>query len=153
MLEKIIAFAKGETMSKTLIETFNNDIKDAMKAKEKEKLQALRYMKSMLMENATSKKPTEEMDVIVKHYKKLKESLENYPVDHPMAIQTVVELEIVASYMPKQLSEEEVKEIIKNIASSLDRPNMGMIMKELQTQIKGRFDGKLASDLVKAALS
>lgn len=132
-----------------MIDVLNNDIKTAMKAKEKEKLQALRYMKSMLMENATSKKPVEEMDVIVKHHKKLKESLENYPADHPMAIQTVEELKVVEEYLPKQLSQEEVVSIIKEIIANNEGANMGVVMKELQPQIKGRFDGKLASQLVK----
>lgn len=132
-----------------MIDTLNSDIKDAMKAKEKEKLQALRYMKSMLMENATSKKPTEEMDVIVKHHKKLKESLENYPADHPMAIQTKAELIVVESYLPKQLTQDEVVAIIKDIIAKNEGANMGLVMKELQPQIKGRFDGKLASQLVK----
>ncbi len=152
MLRRNNAFAKGEAMSDKLIDTLNSHIKDAMKAKEKEKLQALRYMKSMLMENATSKKPIQEMDVIIKHHKKLKESLENYPAEHPMAIQTTAELDFVATYLPQQLSEEDVKTIITNIKSSLDKPNMGAIMKELQPQIKGRFDGKRASDMVKEAL-
>lgn len=135
-----------------MIDVLNNDIKDAMKAKEKEKLQALRYMKSMLMENSTSKKPVAEMDVIVKHHKKLKESLENYPADHPMAVQTVAELKIVEAYLPQQLSQDEVVGIIKEIISNNEGANMGAVMKELQPQIKGRFDGKLASQLVKENL-
>jgi len=135
-----------------IIDVINNDIKEAMKAKEKDKLQALRYVKSMLMENSTSKKPTSEMDVIVKHHKKLKESLENYPSDHPMAIQTVRELEVVASYLPQQLTEEEVIHLIKEIIASESSPQMGIVMKGLQPQIKGRFDGKLASQLVNKIL-
>lgn len=135
-----------------MLEQLNQDIKSAMKNKEKEKLQALRYMKSMLMENATSKKPTAEMDVIVKHHKKLKESLENYPADHPMAIQTTAELEVVQTYLPQPLTEEEVQKIIDTIKAGLEQVNMGAIMKELQPQIKGRFDGKKASQMVKDSL-
>jgi uncharacterized protein YqeY len=135
-----------------MIDVLNNDIKVAMKAKEKEKLQALRYMKSMLMENSTSKKPVAEMDVIVKHHKKLKESLENYPADHAMAIQTVAELKIVEAYLPQQLSKDEVVGIIKDIIANNEGANMGVVMKELQPQIKGRFDGKMASQLVKENL-
>lgn len=138
---------------KSMVEVLNGDIKEAMKAKEKEKLQALRYMKSMLMENTTSKKPIGEMDVIIKHHKKLKDSLENYPKDHPMVAQTEKELEVISAYLPKQLSEDEVVKIIDSIKAGLDNPNMGAIMKELQPQIKGKFDGKRASELVKAALN
>lgn len=136
-----------------MIDILNNDIKEAMKAKEKEKLQALRYMKSMLMENATSKKPVPEMDVIVKHHKKLKEGLANYPAEHPMALQTKKEIVVVEAYLPKQMTEEEVVALIESIKVGLESPNMGAIMKELQPQVKGKFDGKRASDLVKAALN
>ncbi len=136
----------------SLLDQLNQDIKAAMKNKEKEKLQALRYMKSMLMENATSKKPTAEMDVLVKHHKKLKESLENYPADHPMAVQTTAELEVVQTYLPQPLTEAEVQKIIDEIKAGLDQVDMGAIMKELQPRIKGRFDGKKASQMVKDAL-
>ena len=131
----------------------NDDIKVAMKAKEKEKLQALRYLKSMLMENSTSKKPSSEMDVIVKHHKKLKDGLTTFPADHPMHAQTLNELKFVEVYLPAQLSEEEVQAIIEEIKAANDKPNMGVIMKELQPRIKGKFDGKKASDMVKAALA
>lgn len=143
----------SENTEKKMIDILNGDIKDAMKAKEKEKLQALRYMKSMLMENATSKKPIEEMDVIIKHHKKLKDGLENYPTDHPMAIQTQAEIKVVETYLPQPLSQDDVIAIIKGIVETNPGANMGLVMKELQPQIKGRFDGKIASQLVKENLN
>ena len=136
-----------------MIDTINQDIKTAMKAKEKEKLQALRYIKAMLMENSTSKNPTSEMDVIIKHHKKLKDGLTNYPAEHPMAVQTKEEIKVVETYLPQPLTEQEVIDLITQIKSGLEKPNMGAIMKELQPQVKGRFDGKKARDLVKAALA
>tara|TARA_Y100000296_G_C4995674_1_gene167620 strand:+ start:92 stop:514 length:423 start_codon:yes stop_codon:yes gene_type:complete len=140
-------------MENKLSEQINDDIKTAMKSKDKDALQALRYVKSMLMENATSKKPIAELDVVIKHHKKLKDSLENFPADHPMHQQTLKEIDIIGKYLPQQLSEEEVKKIIEDIKAGLDTPNMGAIMKELQPQIKGRFDGKKASQMVKEALA
>ena len=135
-----------------MLDQLNADIKEAMKAKEKEKLTALRYVKSMIMENNTSKKPVSEMDVVIKHHKKLKDSLENFPEGHPMIEQTKNEITIIGAYLPKQMSEQEVIDLIESIKSGLDNVNMGAIMKELQPQIKGKFDGKRASELVKAAL-
>jgi uncharacterized protein len=135
-----------------MLERLNQEIKEAMKAKEKEKLQALRYMKSMLMENSTSKKPAPEMDVIVRHHKKTKEAIESYPDGHDMKVAAQFEIKIIEAYLPQQLSEEEVIEIINTIKSSLEKPNMGAIMKELQPKIKGQFDGKKASELVKNSL-
>lgn len=136
-----------------MIEQLNSDIKEAMKAKHKEKLTALRYLKSMIMENNTSKKPSSEMDVAIKHHKKLKESLVNYPDGHDMKAQIENEIEIIGNYLPQQMTEQEVSNIIEKIKTSHENPNMGAVMKELQPQIKGRFDGKKASQMVKDALS
>lgn len=139
-------------MENKLLDQINADIKEAMKAKEKERLQALRYLKSMLMENSTSQKPVPEMDVVIKHDKKLKDSLQNFPEEHPMHQQTLLEIKVMEKFLPQPLSEEEVQNLINNIKSKLDSPNMGAIMKELQPQIKGRFDGKKASQMVKDSL-
>lgn len=136
-----------------MIEELNTLIKEALKAKQKERLTALRYLKSLLMENKTSTKPIEEMDVVIKHHKKLVDSLQNFPKDNPMYAQTENEITIIAEFLPKQLTEAEVKDLIQKIVSSLDAPNMGAVMKELSPQIKGKFNGKQASDLVKAALN
>ncbi len=139
-------------MENKLIDQINQDIKEAMKAKQKESLQALRYLKSMLMENSTSSKPIAEIDVVIKHDKKLKDSLVNFPPEHPMHQQTLQEIEVMKKFLPRPLTQEEVQEIIEGIKSNLESPNMGAIMKELQPQIKGRFDGKLASQMVKDSL-
>ncbi len=142
--------AKKEKMM--MIERLNTDIKEAMKAKEKERLEALRYLKSMLMENKTSKKPKDEMDVVISHVKKLRDSLENFPEGNPIREKTINEIDFLAVYMPSQLSEADVKSLIQEIMSKHDAPNMGAIMKELTPQIKGRFDGKLANQFVREAL-
>lgn len=135
-----------------MLDQLNTDIKQAMKERDKERLQALRYMKSMLMENNTSKKPIPEMEVIIKHHKKLKDSLEMYPDGHPMKDQAALEIGIIETYLPKQLSEEEVSKLIDQIVGELDNPNMGAVMKELSPKIKGKFDGKKASQLVNQKL-
>ncbi|MBT7610990.1 MAG: GatB/YqeY domain-containing protein [Bacteriovoracaceae bacterium] len=135
-----------------MLNRLNKEIKEAMKAKEKEKLQALRYMKSMLMENSTSKKPVPEMDVIVRHHKNTKEAIESYPDGHDMKVIAQLEITIIETYLPKQLCKDEVQAIINTIKADLENPNMGAIMKELQPKIKGQFDGKKAADLVKNSL-
>jgi len=135
-----------------MIEQLNNDIKTAMKSKDKVKLDALRYLKSMLMENATSKSPSPELDVVVKQQKKLQEAIDMYPVGHDLRDKAVAELAVVAEYLPKPLSKDEVEGIIKTIISGLENPNMGAVMKELTPQIKGRFDGKLASTMTNEML-
>ena len=60
-----------------LKDQISEDIKSAMKAKDKIKLNVLRYLKKLFIENDTSKKPQNEMDIIVGHQKKIKESIES----------------------------------------------------------------------------
>lgn len=136
-----------------MLDTINQDIKTAMKEKNKDKLQALRYLKAMMIENSVSKAPIPEIDVLVSHHKKLKDSLKNFPDGHHIKLQTEAELAFLEPYLPAPLSEQEVIIMINNIKATSEATNMGGIMKELQPMIKGRFDGKKASELVKASVS
>lgn len=136
----------------SLQEQISKDIIGAMKNKEKEKLEALRYLKSLFIQNNTAVKPTDDQSVLISHVKKLQDSLSSFPDGNEIKIKTQKEIEIISQYMPKPLTQNEVEMIIKTIKAKLEKPNMGDIMKELTPQIKGKFDGKLASDLVKQSL-
>jgi uncharacterized protein YqeY len=92
------------------------------------------------------------MDVLIKHVKKLKDSLENFPEGNELRLKTEKEIAALADYMPKQLSEAEVKGFIQEIIAKTPGINAGLVMKELSPKIKGQFDSKLANELVKAAL-
>ncbi|MBY0415623.1 MAG: GatB/YqeY domain-containing protein [Bdellovibrionales bacterium] len=135
-----------------MFEQITEDIKKAMFAKDKDRLDALRYFKAMLIENKTSKAPIAEMDVLIKHVKKLKDSLENFPEGNAIRAKTEVEISVLADYMPKQLDEATVKGFIQEIVSKNPGINAGLVMKELSPKIKGQFDSKIANELVKAAL-
>lgn len=136
-----------------LFEQINEDIKQAMLKKEKEKLDALRGLKALFIENKTSKSPIAEMDVLINCVKKLKGSLESFPDGHEIKLKTEREIEILSHYMPKQLTSDEVKNIISEIIKNTPGANQGIVMKELTPKIKGQFDGKAASELVKSLLS
>ncbi|MBD66650.1 MAG: hypothetical protein CME62_15685 [Halobacteriovoraceae bacterium] len=129
----------------------SKEIIAAMKAKDKTRLNVLRYLKKLFIENDTSKKPIAEEDIVIGHAKKIKDSLQLYQ-DGPQKDEIQAELVVLAEYLPSQLSEDDVKQMIEDIKSSQDNPNMGSIMKELSGQIKGRFDGKKATELVKSSL-
>ncbi|MBF0361610.1 MAG: GatB/YqeY domain-containing protein [Oligoflexia bacterium] len=136
-----------------LLEKIGNDIKEAMKAQEKERLSALRCLKSSLLENKTSAKPKAELDVVVAYCKKIKDSIETFPANDPNRDKLHREIEFLKVYMPQELTEDEVKNIISSIIASFpQKPNLGMVMKELSPQIKGRFDGKLANQIVQEML-
>lgn len=137
----------------SLYDTISKDITTAMKNKDAPRLDALRFMKSLLLQNKTAAKPVEELQVIIAHAKKIKDSLEMFPKDSDNYLKTVAELKVIEEYLPSPLNEAEVKDIIAKIIASNPGINMGGVMKELTPQIKGRFDGKLANDFVKAALA
>lgn len=135
----------------SLMDKVNNDIKDAMKAKQQARLDALRMLKAELIKNNTAVKPTDEMSVLVSHAKRLSDSLELYAGKAEAIAKIKDELAVIQEYLPKALEEAEVLQMISDIKGR-GAKDMGSIMKELQPQIKGRFDGKRASDLVKASL-
>lgn len=133
-------------------ERVSKEIILAMKAKDKPRLNVLRYLKKLFIENDTSKKPIGEMEIVISYAKKVKDSMALYPEGSDQRAEIQAEVVILAEYLPEQLGEDKVTEIIAGIVSGLDNPNMGAVMKELSPQIKGKFDGKLASQLVMAAL-
>ncbi|HLT23355.1 MAG TPA: GatB/YqeY domain-containing protein [Bacteriovoracaceae bacterium] len=135
----------------SLMDKVNSDIKEAMKAKQQARLDALRMLKAEFIKNNTSVKPTDEMSVTISHAKRLSDSLELYQGNAEATAKIKEELAVIQEYLPKALEESEVVDMIKQIKDA-GAKDMGSIMKELQPQIKGRFDGKRASDLVKAAL-
>ncbi len=136
----------------TLQERVANDIKEAMKAKDAAKLQALRMLKAAFIHNNTAAKPTDDLSVAVAHVKKLQDSLEMFPAGSAQRAETEAEINALKGYLPAALSEAEVVALINSIKAA-GAKDMGALMKELQPQIKGRFDGKRASELVKAALA
>ena len=131
----------------------SKEIITAMKAKDKTRLNVLRFLKKLFIENDTSKKPIAEMDIVISHAKKTKDSLSMFPEGSDQQNEIMAELTVLDEYLPKQLTEDEVKAMLEEIKSKMENPNMGMLMKELSSKIKGKFDGKRASDLVKASLS
>ena len=135
-----------------LMDVVSKQIVAAMKAKDKPRLNALRFLKKLFIENNTSKSPKNEQDIVIAHAKKIKDSIELYPEGSDQRAEIETEYTILQEFLPEQLSEEDVVALIEKIKSGLDNPNLGAIMKELSPQIKGKFDGKLASQLVQKSL-
>ena len=136
-----------------MLDLISEDIKKAMKAREKIKLEALRYVKKLLIENKTSPKPKNEQDVVISYAKKLQDSLENFPPESELYQKTKAEIACLADYLPKPLSEEEVVEMIRTEINAMSSPAFGPLMGSLSQKIKGRFDGKRAAVLVKDILA
>ncbi len=133
-------------------EKISSEIMVAMKAKDKARLNVLRYLKKLLIENETSAKPGSEQDVIIRYAKQIQDSLGLYPEGSEQRRELEAEVTVLAEFLPKPLTEDEVITLIKQIKNDHTEANFGVIMKALGPQIKGRFDGKKASDLVKGLI-
>jgi uncharacterized protein YqeY len=135
-----------------MIEKISDLMKEAMKAKDKHRLNALRFMKAKLIENKVAKAPLAEMDVLIAHHKKLKEATLMYPEGHDQRNDIEAEIKVLEEFLPRPIGENEVKKLIAEIIGRLGKVPMGDVMKELTPHTKGRFDNKRASELVKEAL-
>ncbi len=143
----------------------NNDLKEAMKAKDKRKLEALRAIKAALLLEKTGKDVADgeipesvELKLLQKLVKQRKESALLYREQHraELAEEEEYQVSIIEKYLPEQMSEEEVKAIIEKIiaetgASSMK--DMGRVMGMAAKQLAGKADNKAISNIVKGLLS
>ena len=144
--------------------TIENGIKDAMRAKDADRLRALRAIKSMILLEETSGSSADglsadaEMKILMKAAKQRRDSLEVYVAQNrpDLAEKEQVELAIIEEFLPKQLSEAELTVKITEIIASVGATSpadMGKVMGAIKPQIAGKADGALVSSLVKAALA
>lgn len=136
----------------SLKDQISEDIKTAMKARDRERLETLRYVKKLLIENETSGQAVPELDVVVKYQKQLRNSLSQFPEASEHYTKTEREIQVLGEYLPQPLTEEEVVAKIDKILAEQAGAPMGAVMKALNADIKGRFDGRRASELVKSKL-
>jgi hypothetical protein len=144
------------------MEQISSDIKNAMLAKEKEKLQALRDIKSKLLLEATSGNGEVSDDVAIKIIMKLhKQRMETYAVyvaqnREDLAKDELFEAQVMEVYLPKMMSEEEVRqEVLVAIAQTGAKSpqEIGKIMGVLSGKLAGKADGKVISTIAKEELS
>ena len=145
----------------SLKETLNNDIKTAMKAKDKETLAVLRMIKTAVQAAEIDKKeelnPEEELTILAREAKQRRESLAEFVKAgrDELVAKTEAEIEIVERYLPKQLSVEEVKEVIANVAEKIGattQKEFGKLMGAVMQELKGKADGNVIKEQVKAHL-
>lgn len=148
---------------KTLKEQIDEDIKKAMLSKDQDTLYALRAIKALILLAETEKGAKEilnqdaEIKILTKAAKQRKEAAEVYREQNRPDLEKteLLELEVINRYLPKQLSEEELKaklqEIIKKLGAS-SASDMGKVMGVASKELAGMADGKLISALVKSLL-
>ena len=151
-----------------MLEQVQNDVRDALKAGEKERVNALRLIANELQkaakENALRGDPSgptprgEDVEVLQRERKRRLEAADAYRGGgrQDLAEAEEREAEIIASYLPEQLSDEELGAIVGDAVaeSGASSPReMGKVMALVMPKVKGRADGRRVSAAVKEALS
>ncbi len=140
-----------------------NDIKEAMKARNVDKLAALRAVKSAIMLEATKDGSATVADevslkIITKLVKQRKDSATIFTEQNrpDLAIDEINQLAYLEGYLPAQMSEEEVRKVVKEVIAQVGASSvadMGKCMGPLMGRLNGKADGSLISKLVKEELS
>ncbi|CCY45353.1 putative uncharacterized protein [Clostridium sp. CAG:1193] len=146
-----------------MLDKITKDIVDAMKNKDTLKLSTLRLLKGAIdLEKINKKLDTisdEDIVVIIsKQIKTRKESIIEFEKGNRTDLidKTKKEIEILSSYMPELLSEEEVTKIIDEAIVKVNAStikDMGLVMKEVSAKLKGRADMSLVSSIIKNKLN
>ena len=146
----------------SLTEQINQDIKTAMLAKDKERLAALRDIKSKLLLEATSGagEVTDEAaaKIILKLYKQRMDTYQVYIEQNreDLANDELAQAKVIEEYMPKMLSDDEVRAAIAAKIAEVGATgpkDMGKVMGPISSSLAGKADGKRVAELVKEALA
>jgi len=142
------------------------DLKQAMKAKNKERLQVLRSLKAALLEKEIAERKggegtleeVQEIQVLQKAAKQRRDSIEQYEEAGREDLASIErkELEIIEEYLPEMLDEDEIKKIASHKIDELNAENMadmGKVMGAVMPEVKGKADGSLVNKVVRELLS
>lgn len=147
----------------SIVEKVNQDMTQAMKAREEQKLSTLRMMKSALKNKEIDKRAPlddkEAMGVLNTMIKQRKDSIDAFTKGgrQELADKEAAEIVIIEGYLPKSLGEEEIAAAVKATIAEMGSPtmkDMGTVMKNTMAKFGGaRVDGKVVSEIVKRELS
>jgi uncharacterized protein YqeY len=146
-----------------LIDKINEDLKSAMKAGEKVRTETLRSIRAAIIEFEKSgidraMTPDDEMKILSGGAKKRREAIEFYDKNNrpELAQKEREELAVIQDYLPKQLSEEEISARVRAIIAEVGAAGLqdaNKVNPILMKEMKGKADGKLVQELLKAQLA
>ncbi|GEM03713.1 hypothetical protein HMI01_07010 [Halolactibacillus miurensis] len=147
----------------SLLDTLNQDMKQAMRNKEKQKLSTIRMVKASLQNEAIklgneSLSEEAELTVLARELKQRKDSLREFKEAgrEDLVENLDREIEFLQVYMPKQLSDEELEAIVVETIAQVQatsKQEMGKVMGALMPKVKGKADGTQVNKLVQKHLS
>ncbi len=145
----------------SLSERLNDDMKQAMRGQEKFRLSVIRMVRASIknveIDLRRSLEDNEVLDILNRELKQRKDSLQDFERAgrDDLVDALKVEIEIIAEYMPTQLTEEEITVIVKQTiqdTGASNKADMGKVMGALMPKVKGRSDGKLVNQVVQQLL-
>lgn len=144
-----------------LSERLNEDMKQAMKSQDKFKLSTIRMIRATIKNLEIDLKRTlndnEVLDILSREIKQRKDALQEFEKAgrEDLASNVKAEAEIIAGYLPEQLTEEEIKVIVQQTiqeTGASSKADIGKVMSALMPKVKGRADGKLVNQAVQQQL-
>ena len=146
-------------------QSIDQDLKNAMLAGDKQKVEALRGLKSVILNteitNGTRESGLDDaqaVSVLQKEVKKRKDAIDLYnKTGNPQRAQTEqYEIDVIENYLPKQLSEDQIRMIVEEEIESLDQPftqqQMGVVIGSVKKRAEGAADGALIARIVREKL-
>lgn len=147
----------------TLLDQLNQDMKQAMKARDKQRLTVIRGVKASMQNEAIKLgkdllNEEEELTVLTRELKQRTDSLQEFKAANRQDLVDKIEAEIqvLEEYMPEQLTEEEVEEIVKETIQEVgatSKQDMGKVMGKLMPKVKGKADGSYVNQTVQKYLN
>jgi uncharacterized protein YqeY len=138
-----------------------SDLKEAIKSGDSFTRDVLRLLSSDIKNKAINdrKELTDEdvLAIVKKNIKSRKDSIEQFTKGgrEDLAAQERSEVELLEKYMPEQMGQQQIEEIVKKVLSEMDASeslNFGIVMKKVMVEIQGKADGSVVSEIVKKAL-
>jgi uncharacterized protein YqeY len=145
----------------SLTERLNNDMKQAMKDKDKIRLSVIRMVRTAIKNAEIELKKTLSDDEVVavlnRELKQRRDSLQSFEAANreDLIQEAKREIEILLEYLPAQLTEEEIRSLVQEAIADTGakgKSDMGKVMSALMPKVKGRADGKLVNRIVQEAL-
>ncbi|MFD0958633.1 GatB/YqeY domain-containing protein [Paenibacillus chungangensis] len=144
-----------------LSERLNDDMKQAMKSKDKFRLTTIRMVRASVKNlEIELKRPVDDsevLEILSREIKQRKDSLQEFKKAgrDDLIADLETEIEIISGYLPEQLTEEDIQEIVRQTIHELgasSKADMGKVMSALMPKVKGRADGKLVNQAVQQFL-
>jgi uncharacterized protein YqeY len=138
------------------------DLKDAMRSQDTHRKDAIRMVRAAIVNKEIELRrevtDAEVEQLISQEVKRREEALQLFKQAgrEDLITKEQIELQILQSYLPEQLSQEEIERVVQGIVAELgakDRSQMGPVMRRAMEELRGRADGRLVNDIVRETLN